>query len=84
MEKKSYLLHFMYGLSVFLGTRLSQDLSAWVRVSLRGSFKLRLVLSAIFSMIDCYLEKILIKAQVFSIGIPGKKPQVPALAFFYL
>ena len=35
---KSYLLHFMYGLSVFLGTRLSRDLSVWVRVSPRGSF----------------------------------------------
>ena len=35
---KSYLLHFMYGLSVFLGTRLSRDLSVWVRVFPRGSF----------------------------------------------
>jgi hypothetical protein len=28
----------MYGLSVFLGTRLSRDLSVWVRVFPRGSF----------------------------------------------
>ena len=35
---KSCLLHFEYGLSVFLGPRLSRGLSAWVRVSLWGSF----------------------------------------------